>query len=114
VLDGRVVRVESQRMEAVDVETGRTLWETPVPKASQYGLVTDGRLVLRAERVQDDVVVTARGLDDGRVRWQGDLPDDVQHLFVVGGRLYGYTPDGLVGMGEGATAPAADRSSDRV
>jgi outer membrane protein assembly factor BamB len=109
VLDGRVVRVESGRMEAVDAETGRTVWETPVPKASQYGLVTDGRLVLRAERVEDDVVVVARGVDDGRVRWRGDLPDDVQHLFVVAGRLYGYTPDGLVALGEGA--PVADRGT---
>jgi outer membrane protein assembly factor BamB len=100
VLDGRVIRVESQRMEAVDVATGRTVWETPVPAASQYGLITDGRLVLRAERVDDDVVVTARGVDDGRVRWRGDLPDDVQHLFVVDGRLLGYTPDGLVALGD--------------
>jgi outer membrane protein assembly factor BamB len=100
VLDGRVIRVESERMEAVDIATGETVWETAVPVASQYGLVTDGRLVLRAERADDDVVVTARGVDDGRVRWQGDLPDDVQHIFVVGKRLYGYTTDGLVALGE--------------
>jgi hypothetical protein len=102
VLDGRIVRVESGQMEAIDVRTGRTVWETAVPSASQYGLVTDGRLVLRAERVDDDVVVMARGVDDGRVRWQGDLPDDVQHLFVVAGQLLGYTEDGLVALGEDA------------
>jgi outer membrane protein assembly factor BamB len=112
VLDGRVIRVGSEVMGAVDVATGRTVWETEVPVAGQYGLVTDGRLVLRAEPADDDVVVTARGVDDGRVRWQGDLPDDVQHLFVVAGRLYGYTPDGLVALGpDGVDAPA-ERPAD--
>jgi outer membrane protein assembly factor BamB len=98
VLDGRVVRVESERMESVDVVTGRTVWETAVPSGGQYGLLTDGRVVLRAERSGTDVVAVARGVEDGRTRWQGDLPDDVQHLFVVGHRLYGYTARGLVAL----------------
>ncbi|GAA2723219.1 PQQ-binding-like beta-propeller repeat protein [Cellulomonas aerilata] len=101
ILEGRVIRVESERMEAVDVATGETAWETAVPSASQYGLLTDGRLVLRAERDGGDVVVTARGVEDGRTRWQADVPDDVQHLFVVSGRMYGYTSEGLVALREG-------------
>lgn len=99
VVGGRVVRVHDDLMEALDASTGEMVWRTSVPSASQYGLRTDGRVVLRAEPDADgDDVVVARRLDDGRVEWTADVPDDVQHVFTVAGRLYGYTPDGLVAL----------------
>jgi outer membrane protein assembly factor BamB len=104
VLDGRVIRVESGALRAVDAATGATVWQTPVPSSGQYGLLTDG---LRVLRMEDDprrgIVVTARGVDDGVLRWQTDVSDDLRHLFVLEGRLMGFSREGIVAFG-GPTA----------
>ena len=70
-----MVRAESAALRAVDARTGARSWAVPALAARQYGLHTDGRVVIRAERadgIRTDLV--ARGLDDGRVRWTSGLP----------------------------------------
>ena len=100
VVDGMVVRSESESMRAVDARSGTTVWEVPIAPANQYGLFTDGRVVLRTERdAADGTVLVARDLDDGRVRWSTDVGEDLDHLFVVDGRLVGTTSEGLVSFG---------------
>lgn len=100
VLDGRVVRATSDRLQAVDARTGATVWSAPSVAGRAWGLHTDGRLVVRAEReAARGAVLVARGLDDGRVRWTGDVTDDLEHLVAVDGRLLGLTSGGTVAFG---------------
>lgn len=102
VLGGRVVRAESDALRAVDARTGVTVWTAPSRAARQYGLHTDGRMVVRIERddaVTTDVDLVARDLEDGRVRWRQPVPPDLEHLLEVEGRLVGLTRLGVVRFG---------------
>lgn len=103
VLDGVVVRADADELRAVDARTGETLWSTPATRGRQFGLYTDGRLLVRTERDLDlGTVLVARGLDDGRVRWTSDIADDIEHLVELEGRLLGVTEDGTVAFGDTA------------
>jgi PQQ-like domain len=100
VVDGRVVRLHDDGLTAHDVATGRTLWTTPLVGSAQYTLMTDGRLVLCVAFQRDrGAVLGAYGLDDGRLRWDVDLPDGVGWLFVEDGHLFGRVGQGLVAFG---------------
>ena len=62
-----------------DDATGEPLREAPLPERGR--------------------VLAAYGLDDGRLRWEVDLAEDVDHLFVADGRLLGVADGGLVAFG---------------
>jgi outer membrane protein assembly factor BamB len=99
VLGGRVVRAESDALRAVDARSGVTVWVAPSLAARQYGLYTDGRVVVRAELDDVSTELVARDLDDGRVRWRTPLASDLEHLVELEGHLLGLTRDGIVAYG---------------
>lgn len=53
-------------------------------------------------RTQQDpsggVVVVAYGLDDGRLRWEVDVANEM-YLFAIDGRLYRGSEQGIVALG---------------
>jgi outer membrane protein assembly factor BamB len=100
IVDGRVVQAQYDGIGALDATTGAPLWTTPLIPVPQFTLVTDGQLVLCvAVRDAPDQVLAAYGLDDGRLRWEVDLPEGLDYLFAVDGSLYGYARSGLVAFG---------------
>jgi outer membrane protein assembly factor BamB len=103
VLDGRVVRVSSRHLNAVDGRTGRTVWQTVIVRPARTSLVTDGRLAVVTQLDGDrGLVLGAYGLDDGRLRWTADIADDVALLTVLGRQLFGWTGEHLIAL----SAPA--------
>ena len=100
VVGDRVVRLRADGLEALDAATGEALWTTSATPVPQYTLLTDGHaavcVVVRPERGH---VLAAYGLDDGRLRWEVDLAEDVDHLFVADGLLLGVAGGGLVAFG---------------
>ncbi len=99
VLDQRVVRADADELESIDGRTGQPVWAVPVGQTSQRTLFSDGRLVLLAEPDGDrGIVLVARGLDDGRVRWEADITDD-RYVVTVEGRLYGLSNGETVALG---------------
>jgi outer membrane protein assembly factor BamB len=99
VLDGRVLRVSSRHLTAVDGRTGETVWQTLLVRPARTSLVTDGRLVLVTQLDGDrGLVLGAYGLDDGRLRWTSDIADDVAVLTVFGRQLFGWTGEHLVAL----------------
>jgi outer membrane protein assembly factor BamB len=99
VLDGRVLRVSSRHLTAVDGRTGETVWQTLLVRPARTSLVTDGRLVLVTQLDGDrGLVLGAYGLDDGRLRWTSDIADDVAVLLVFGRQLFGWTGEHLVAL----------------
>ncbi|WNB84370.1 PQQ-binding-like beta-propeller repeat protein [Cellulomonas sp. ATA003] len=100
VVDGRVVLAGEDSLTALDAVTGERLWSTPVRRVSRVGPVTDGRLVLTGRpHPTDGMVLGAYGIDDGRLRWDTDVPNDVNRLRVADGRLFALTPYELVALG---------------
>jgi outer membrane protein assembly factor BamB len=99
VLGGRVVRVTSREMTAVDGRTGRPVWQASLVRPARSSLVSDGRLVVVTQLDGDrGLVLGAYGLDDGRLRWSVDVADDVAVLTVLGGQLFGWTGEQLVAL----------------
>jgi outer membrane protein assembly factor BamB len=99
VVDGRIVRVSSRHLIAVDGRTGATVWQTGLVRPARTSLVTDGRLAVVTQLDGElGVVLAAYGLDDGRLRWTSDIDDDVALLTVVGRRLFGWTGEHLVAL----------------
>lgn len=99
VIDGRVIRAETDELRSIDGRTGALVWATPVGRLAGSQLFSDGRLVLRTQSAPGrGVVLAAYGLDDGRLSWELDIADDLR-LFSVGGRLYGRSGQGLVALG---------------
>ena len=100
VAGGKVVRTYDGGLAALDATTGDPLWTTPVEPVTQYTLLTDGRLVLCVvEQPDRGQLLGAYGLDDGRLRWEVDLPVGLDHLFVVDGSLFAYADSELVALG---------------
>jgi outer membrane protein assembly factor BamB len=99
VMDGRVVRVSSRSLTAVDGRTGATIWQTVLVRPARTSLVTDGRLAVVTQLDGDrGLVLGAYGLDDGRLRWTSDIADDVALLTVIGRQLFGWTGEHLVAL----------------
>jgi outer membrane protein assembly factor BamB len=99
VMDGRIVRVSSRHLSAVDGRTGATVWQTRLVRPARTSLVTDGRVVVVTELDGDrGLVLGAYGLDDGRPRWTSDIADDVAQLAVFGRQLFGWTGEQLVAL----------------
>ena len=99
VIDGRVIRAEADELRSIDGRTGALVWATPVGRLAGSQLFSDGRLVLRTQAAPGrGVVFAAYGLDDGRLRWELDIADDLR-LFSINGRLYGRSGQGLVALG---------------
>ncbi|MFS0702609.1 PQQ-binding-like beta-propeller repeat protein [Cellulomonas sp. 179-A 4D5 NHS] len=81
VLAGRVVLREKDRVAAVDVHTGETVWEHDdhEPDAGG-GLVTDGRTVLILARVDGQTSLVARDVETGEQLWRIPSPVDAGAL----------------------------------
>lgn len=86
---------------AVDVRTGADVWSTPGEPGDTGRLMTDGRALLRTERVAGtgQRVLAAYGLDGGRRAWSTPLPPGVDQVWTQDGVLYGRTADGVVLLG---------------
>lgn len=100
VLDGRLVTTDSTDLWAVDLRSGEELWRTPLGRVGTGELLTDGSLVL----VVTNTLEEGRGLAafdpvDGSTRWYADLPDDLDMVWVVEGRLLGVAGSELVAFG---------------
>jgi len=103
VINGRVIHSGTDELRSIDGRTGETVWATPVERVAQTSLVSDGRLVLLTQPDPDGgVVLTAYGLDDGRLRWQADVADDLHFLIAFDGKLYGWADQGLIALGQHA------------
>ena len=99
VIDGRVIRAETDSLRSIDGRSGASVWTTPVGRLVGSQLFSDGRLALRTQGAPGrGVVLAAYGLDDGRLRWESDIADDLR-LFSINGRLYGRSGEGLVALG---------------
>jgi outer membrane protein assembly factor BamB len=92
VLDERVyVTSPDAAVTALDARTGATVWSTDEP-GTEFGIVTDGRLVLaRAQRSADESGPQLVGwdLDTGAEVWRAPLPRDVDAVSVVNHTLLG-------------------------
>ena len=100
LLDGRIIQAGTSALTCIDGRTGKTVWTTPTKQSESDSLVTDGRLVLRAQSTgSGGTVLTAYGVDDGRQRWQTHVADDAW-ICVIGRRLYARSGQGgLVALG---------------
>ena len=99
VLDGRVLRIESDALTSTDGRTGKTIWTTPIEPTDNGSLVTDGLVALLTQREPaGDVNLTAFGLDDGARRWQTPLTSELW-LSAINGQLYGWPGQGVVALG---------------
>ncbi|WP_407342216.1 PQQ-binding-like beta-propeller repeat protein [Pengzhenrongella phosphoraccumulans] len=108
VIEGRIIRVETDRLVSIDGRTGETLWSMPLDEASvaaaRYqpmatSLFTDGRVVLFAGADPSrSLEVTAYGLADGRELWSSTLPRGTW-LSELDGKLIGWFEQTLLGLG---------------
>jgi hypothetical protein len=100
VVDGRLLRIGTGDLSAIDARTGAVLWSVPLTRTARISLLTDGRRAVVTHLDPDDgVVLSAYGLEDGRERWTADLADDVSAVTAFGGRLFGWTGEQLVALG---------------
>lgn len=101
LLDGVLYGSTSREVWAVDVETGADVWSTPGEPGDAGRLLTDGRALLRTERVAGtgQRVLAAYDLGDGRRAWATPLPAGVDQVWTQDGVLYGRTADGVVLLG---------------
>ncbi|MGV8968344.1 MAG: PQQ-binding-like beta-propeller repeat protein [Cellulomonas sp.] len=108
VIEGRIIRVETDRLVAIDGRTGKTVWSAPLDAASlaagnyqalSTSVFTDGRVVLYAGSDPARFLeFTAYALEDGRKLWTSTLPRGYW-LYEVDGTLYGRSDQGLVALG---------------
>jgi PQQ-like domain len=100
VVEGRVLRTGTDALVALDAVTGETVWSTPLTPAYGLPVVTDGHVVLCVSRdAARGLVLGAYDLDDGRLQWDVDVPDDLDELVVADGRLFGQTTGELIAFG---------------
>lgn len=98
VIEGRIIRAETDRLVSIDGDTGETVWSTPIDEVR--AVATDGSVVLLAgTEPSGSVEVTAYGLDDGRERWSRTLPREVRWLFEADGALYGQSEQSILALG---------------
>ena len=99
VIDSRVLRIGPDGLRSIDGRTGRTLWSAAHARTSLGPLITDGRVVLlTGPEPGRGSLVSAYGLDDGRLRWTAPVASEVD-LLPVGAALYGRSATGLVALG---------------
>ncbi|EYR63726.1 hypothetical protein N866_18625 [Actinotalea ferrariae CF5-4] len=96
VLDGRLVLSTRDRLEAVDVETGETLWQVelgPTLDGATAPTITDGvRIALPGER-DGRTTMTAFDLASGRVVWESLLPAGTSRVERLGSAVFAWAPD---------------------
>ena len=92
-----------QYLTALDARTGAIRFQEPVAQSETpmgVTLVTDGRSLLTVGAGvvggRTGNVLTAHDARDGRLRWTAPLADDVEMLQVIGHRLFGSTPEGML------------------
>ena len=98
-VDGVLVVVRGDRVQALELRSGRVLWEAPAHPGFPHVGMTDGEHVLV---VTDGATrhLVARGLRDGVEVWRTALPADTQALAVTAsGRLLVLTARDVVGLG---------------
>lgn len=121
VIEGRVIRAETNHLVSIDGRTGEIAWSTPIAKpsastgpsaatndlsaaSSRYRsastmIFTDGSVVLAARSDPTrPLQITAYRLDDGRELWTSTLPPGVW-LDQIDGELYGQSQHGLLALG---------------
>ena len=108
IIEGRIVRAETDRLVSIDGRTGETIWSTPIDgsqmsadsyQATTTSVFTDGRVVLVVGLDHTQVPeVTAYGLNDGRKLWSSPLPRGVW-LHEFDGKLYGQSDQGFLALG---------------
>lgn len=95
IISGRLLRTEAGELQSIEGKTGALVWATPVERAAESPLLTDGHVVLLTRHDADrGLVLDAYGLDDGRLRWGTDIADDLQ-LFALDQGLYGWSENGV-------------------
>lgn len=93
VADGVVVMAGETSVGALEGATGRLLWTQDLLDVQRVAPLTDGLHVLAPEPGEDGgVALVARGLRDGVEAWRVPLPDDLQGLSAVLGRVVARTP----------------------
>ena len=101
VLDGRLIVMAGRRLTALDARGGHELWTADIPMGNHsQQVLTDGRVILvpmfDPER---GAVLVAFDPADGRERWSAALPEGVNYLVAVEGRLLAVTNRDLVALG---------------
>ena len=101
VMDERLVTTTGRELVALEVATGEVIWTTgPRRMRTVQQLFTDGRVVLvPATDEAGENVLTAFGLDDGRVRWTVPVLHAVEGYESVAGELVVLTQQWAFGVG---------------
>ena len=97
VLRSRVLAWAPDRVVGLDGRTGDVLWSLPA-RSDAATVLTDGRVVLALQdHPGPGAVLSAVDIESGYVEWTSDIPEDL-HLFVLGGHLYGASPERLLAL----------------
>ena len=88
-----------EAVQAVDLRDGSILWTADRDPAVASPGLSDGEVVLVAQREDGRQILTARALSDGTEVWRAPLPDGTTSILQVGGRLVAQTGDAVVGLG---------------
>lgn len=87
LLDHRLITTAGSDLVALDTRTGTRLWTAANGPQADHDLLTDGHVVLVPTVDNEESILTAVDITDGRVRWMTAGPPDVVTFYEIGHRL---------------------------
>ncbi|RYV52827.1 PQQ-binding-like beta-propeller repeat protein [Pengzhenrongella frigida] len=99
LLDRRLITTAGNDLIALDTRNGRRLWTAANGPPEDQDLLTDGRVVLVPDVDNEESILTAVDITDGRVLWRTTGPPEVIRFYEVGRRLIALQQEQMIQLG---------------